>query len=206
MANRLLPFRLTSPHDELSHFALANAYINENITGAGLGDAGVFVSVASGNLNLDPVTFTSNSYLGKTDYPYVGFNAYPEITLKVRPAASGDIKPLGITLVQTAKYDENGQKLLYYREKAESMQVALPGESTKILTKGIVTVTSSAVDGSLSVNGGIKLSANSGKVTGCALSDSACFGMVLGTGSRGANGANVADAYSGAFYQVKFGA
>jgi hypothetical protein len=205
MANRLHPYRNVDPHDEISNFALADAFVNDNITGSGFGDAGVFVTVASGNLSLDPITFTSNSYLGKTDFPMVAWNKYPEITLKVRPAASGDITPLGITLTQTARYDENGQKLLYYREKADAMQVAVPGESVKIATRGIFTVFASAVDGTLTAGAGFKLSATSGKITGCANSDSASLGLVLGAGSRGANGANIPDAYSGAYYQIKLG-
>lgn len=205
MSNRLAPFRNVDPHDEISHFALANEYVNSNVTGVGFGDAGIFVTVASGNLSLDPVTFTANPYLGNTDYPYVGFNAYPEITLKVRPAASGDITPLGITLTQTAEYDENGQKLLYYREKADAMQISLPGESVKIATRGTFTLFASAVDGVLTPGAGFKLSATSGKITGAANSDSASLGLVLGSGTRGANGAPINDAYSGAFYQIKLG-
>lgn len=205
MSTRIHPDRTVAPHDEISHFALADEYVNSNITGVGFGDAGIFVTIASGNLSLDPVTFTSNPYLGKTDYPFVGFNAYPEITRKVRPAASGDITPLGITLTQTAEYDENGQKLLYYREKADAMQIALPGESVKIATRGIFTLFASAVDGVLTPGASFKLSATSGKITGAANSDSAALGLVLGSGTRGANGAPIADAYSGAFYQIKLG-
>lgn len=205
MAKRIAPFRVVAPHDEISHFALAASYVNSNITGTGFGDAGVFVTVASGNLSLDPITFTSNSYLGKVDYPYVGWNKYPEITLKVRPAASGDVIPLGITLTETAEYDENGQKLLYYREKADAMQVSVPGESVKIATRGIFTLFGSAVDGTLTPGAGFKLSATSGKITGCANTDSASLGLVLGSGSRGSNGAPQADAYSGAYYQIKLG-
>lgn len=205
MAKRIAPFRNVDPHDEISNFALDNAYVNNNITGTGFGDAGIFVTVASGNLSLDPITFATNSYLGKTDYQYVGFNKYPEITLKVRPAASGDVTPLGITLTETAQYDENGQKLLYYREKADAMQVSLPGESVKIATRGTFTLFASAVDGVLTPAAGFKLSATSGKITGCANTDSASLGLVLGSGSRGANGGPITDAYSGAYYQIKLG-
>lgn len=205
MAQRLHPFRNVDPHDEITDFSLGNAYVNSNITGSGFGDAGIFVTVLSGDLNLDPVTFVSNSYLGKTDFPNVGYNMYPEISLKVRPAASGDIAPLGITLNQTAEYDENGQKLLYYRDKADAVQAVVPGETVKIATRGTFTLFQSAVDGTLTPGAGFKLSATSGKITGCANSDSANLGMVLGTGTRGANGAPMVDVYSGAFYKIKLG-
>lgn len=202
MADRIIPLNIDE-HDVIAHYALASDYKNSNITGTGFGDRGVFVTVVSGNLSLDPVTFTTNSYLGKTDYPWVGFNKYPEVTLKVRPAASGDIGCLGITLNQTAEYDENGQKLLYYKDKADAMQVRLPGESVKIATRGIFTIFANGVDGVLTPAAGFKLSATSGKITGCANSDSAKLGLVLGSGTRGANGAPLTDAYSGAFYQIK---
>jgi hypothetical protein len=186
-------------------FALEDASVNENITGFGAGDAGVFVKVAAGNLDLDPVTYGSNSYLGKTDYPFVGSNAYPSVSLKVAPAASGDIKPLGITLFETAKFDENGEKLLYYKQKAMDYQALLPGQAVPVATRGVFTVSSRAYDGTLSVGAGFKLSATAGKITGAALTDSAAIGSVLATGSRGANGATIADTFSGNYAIIKLG-
>ena len=41
MAKRIAPFRNVDPHDEISNFALDNAYVNNNITGTGFGDAGI---------------------------------------------------------------------------------------------------------------------------------------------------------------------
>ena len=120
MATRLLPFRQYDDQDVINLYALADAAVNESVTGVGSGDAGVFVKVSAGNFDLDPVSYATDSYLGKTDYPFVGANSYPSVNLKVTPAASGDTTNcLGITLRQTAKFDENGEKLLYYRQKAE---------------------------------------------------------------------------------------
>lgn len=205
MGKRLLPFRQYNEHEVINMFALEDASVNENITGFGAGDAGVFVKVSAGNLDLDPVTYGSNSYLGKTDYPFVGSNAYPSVSLKIAPAASGDIKPLGITLFETAKYDENGEKLLYYKQKAMDNQVLLPGQAVPVATRGVFTLSSRAYDGALTVGAGFKLSATAGKVTGAALSDSAVLGSVLATGSRGANGATIADSFSGNYAIIKLG-
>ena len=205
MGKRLLPFRQYNEHDVVNMFALDDAHINDNITGYGAGDAGVFVKVSAGNLDLDPVSYTTDSYLGKTDYPFVGANSYPKVNLKIAPAASGDIKPLGITLFETAKYDENGQKLLYYPQKAVDHQVLLPGQSVPVATRGVFTLSSRAFDGTLTVGSSFKLSANSGKITGAAYTDSAAIGTVLATGSRGSNGATLPDTYSGNYAIIKLG-
>lgn len=185
MATRLLPFRQYDDNDVINMYALADAAVNDNVTGVGSGDAGVFVKVSAGNFDLDPVSYATNSYLGKTDYPFVGANSYPSVNIKVTPAASGDTTNcLGITLRQTAKFDENGEKLLYYRQKAEELMCVLPGQAVPVATRGMFSVGAIAIDGTLTVGSGFKLSANAGKVTGCAHSDAGKLGLVLGTGSR----------------------
>jgi len=55
MGKRLLPFRQYNEHDVINMFALEDASVNENITGFGSGDAGVFVKVSAGNLVLIPL-------------------------------------------------------------------------------------------------------------------------------------------------------
>ena len=191
MATRLLPFRQYDDNDVVNMYALVDAAINDSVTGVGSGDAGVFVKVASGNFDLDPVTYATNSYLGKTDYPFVGANQYPSVNLKVTPAASGDTTNcLGITLRQTAKTDENGEKLLYYRQKAEELMCVLPGQSVPVATRGIFSLGKNAFGGgtltgnNLFVGSGIKLSATQGNITGCTMSDAGKIGIILGTGTR----------------------
>ena len=180
-------------------YALVDAAVNESTTGVGTGDAGVFVKVSAGNFDLDPVSYATDSYLGKTDFPHVGANQYPSVNLKVTPAASGDLTNcLGLTLRQTAKTDENGEKLLYYRQKAEELMCVLPGQAVPVATRGIFSLSANALDGVLTVGSGFKLSANGGKVTGCAHSDAGKLGIVLGTGSR-ASLTSVTDAYAGNF-------
>ena len=205
MANRLLPFRQYDEHDVVNMYALVDAAVNENVTGVGTGDAGVFVKVSAGNFDLDPVSYATDSYLGKTDYPFIGANSYPKVNLKVTPATSGDLTNcLGLTLRQTAKFDENGEKLLYYRQKAEELMCVLPGQAVPVATRGVFTLGPSAIDGTLTVGSGFKLSANSGKVTGCAHTDDGKLGVILGIGSRSplTSTANLNDQFSGVFAVV----
>ena len=210
MGKRLLPFRQYNEHDVVNMFALEDSVLSatQSITEYHSGDAGVFVKISNGNLDADPVTYGSNAYLGKTDYPFVGSNGYPSVSLKITPAASGDIRPLGLTLWETAKYDENGEKLIYYPQKAHENQVLLPGQSVPVATKGIFTVTSRAFDGNLTVGAPFTLSANAGKITGQAATYSgplAVLGTVLATGSRTSVGATIPDLYAGNYAVIKLG-
>ena len=199
MAIRLLPFRQYNEFDVVNMYALVDAAVNESTTGVGTGDAGVFVKISDGNFDNDPVSYASDSYLGKTDYPHIGVNQYPKVNLKVTPAASGDLTNcLGITLRQTAKTDENGEKLIYYRQKAEELMCVLPGQAVPVATRGIFSLASTAIDGTLTVGSGFKLSANGGKITGCAHSDAGKLGLVLGTGSR-TSLTSVTDQFAGNF-------
>jgi len=84
-------------------------------------------------------------------------------------------------------------------------QVLLPGQAVPVATRGVFTVSARAYDGTLSVGGGFKLSATAGKITGAALTDSAAIGTILATGSRGANGATIADTFSGNYAIIKLG-
>lgn len=186
MALRILPFRQYNETDVINMFALDAAFVNESTTGTSNGDAGVFVTVSSGNLNLDTITFdnTYASYLGKTDYAFVGNNFYPRVTLSVKPATSGDAL-LGLTLNQTAKTDENGEKLLYYPQKAAELQAVLPGQSVPVATRGFFTITDAAYVGAITIGGGLKLpNGVSGRLTGCAITDPTRVALVMATGSR----------------------
>jgi len=143
MALRLLPFRQYAEQDVINMFALQSSDINQITTGAGSGDAGVWVKVTQGGLNDGPTTYDNQygSYLGMdpSAVPYVGRDQYPRVTTEVGVAHSGDAA-IGVTLYQTAKEDENGQKLLYYPQKKLETQSVLPGESVPVLKRGIITV------------------------------------------------------------------
>ena len=148
MSIRILPFRQYSDHDVVNLYALDNNSVLDATTDVGSGDAGVFVTITDGNFNNDPVTYQTNSYLGDSSFPFLGTTEmYPEVNLKVNAATSGQ-KPLGITLLQTAKNDENGEKLLYNPTKQTELQAALPGQAVPIATRGIFTLSSSGFDGS----------------------------------------------------------
>ena len=203
MTLRILPFRQYDENDVVNLFALAPGKENDSTTesDAGDGDAGVFVTVASGNFGKDPIEYTTNSYLGKTDYPFVGRNQYPSVTLKCTPAVADGPPPLGLTLLQTAKNDENGEKLLYNPQKRAELQAVLPGQAVPILTKGIVTLTADACATHFTthtVGTGVKISAESGKLTGCRPdTDTAKVGIIIGTGDRTAQTENDQFAGSG---------
>ena len=207
MGLKILPFRQYDDHDVVNLYRVADGMVLDNTTDAGSGDAGTFVKVSAGDFSADPVAYAADSYLGKTDYPFVGRNQYPKVSLQVEPAGAGDV-PLGITLLQTAKADENGEKLLYNPQKAAELQAALPGEAVPIATKGIFTLATSAfqgaVGGDLAIGSGIKASTG-GTVTGCLPTDDACFGTILGTGNRDqANSNGIVDQFSGEYLVFKF--
>jgi hypothetical protein len=210
MALRILPFRQYSDHNVVNMYSVLEFDVLDSTTGTGGGDAGVFVSVQDGNFDNDPITYQNRSYLGDTSYPFLGTNEmYPEVNLKVTGATSGT-KPLGLTLLQTAKDDENGEKLLYNPTKQVELQACLPGQAVPILTKGIVTLSSDAFDGTLPDNAytpgsGIAMShTNAGLVTGQVRTDGIhIFGHVLGTGNR-SNVGITTDQFSGDYIVVSF--
>jgi len=208
MALRILPFRQYSDHDVVNMYAVVSADVLTSTTDTGAGDAGVFVKVSDGNFDNDPVTYQTNSYLGKTEYPFVGTtDMYPEVNLKITGATSGEI-PLGMTLYQTAKNDENGEKLLYNPQKQEELQAMLPGQAVPVATKGIFTLAASAFDGgvaSYAPGKGIRTSLlNAGKLTGALRADGIhVFGHVLGTGTRTSVGPTT-DQFSGDYIVVSF--
>jgi hypothetical protein len=147
MAIRLLPFRQYNEHNVINLFAYdavgAPAALSDPFTN-GDNDAGVFVTITNGNMDLDPVVYETNSYLGKTDYPHIGRDQYPVVPLKYQ-AATGGQQVLGVTLKQTLTHDENGEKLLYYPQKALEMSALLTGQAVPVLTKGLVTLNETAV-------------------------------------------------------------
>ena len=210
MSLRILPFRQYSDHDVVNLFALEDGMVLDSTTGTSQGDAGVFVKVSAGNFDNDPITYQTNNYLGDTSYPFLGTTEmYPQVNLKVTGASSGE-KPLGITLFQTAKNDENGEKLLYNPTKQTELQAMLPGQAVPIATKGIFTLSKDALGGgalntSTKIGSGVKIAqetADIGKVTGCLATDSASFGTIIGTGTR-SNVGITTDQFSGDYIVVK---
>src|SRR6056300_1767621 len=139
MGLKILPFRQYDEHDVVNLYRVADGMVLDSTTGAGSGDAGTFVKVSAGDFSADPVSYGTDSYLGKTDYPFVGRNQYPKVSLQVEPAGAGDI-PLGITLLQTAKKDESvfffKQKTAYEISECDwSSECALPISSRRRQTR-----------------------------------------------------------------------
>ena len=195
MANRLLPFRQYNEHDVVNLFSLDTSSLTlADMTHASNGDwdAGVIVSVTNGDMTQEPIangTAQLQSYLGKTDYPHVGGNSYPEVPLKVSAADGALVDPdvshaLGVTLRQTIAFDENGEKFLYYKQKLLELYGVLPGEAVPVLSKGIITVAQSGVVGNLIVGQPVHIGAgaNAGKFVINAANRKA--GICIGVGDR----------------------
>jgi len=207
MALRLLPFRQYNEQDVVNVFALESDLALTGTQADGEGSNGVFVKITNGNFNQDVVTYSNDSYLGQSSLPFVGSDMYPSNPLTLSGAAAGDL-PLGLTLNQTAKADENGEKLLYNTTKKEELQAVLPGQTVPVATKGIFTLAAEAFDGAASaytVGTGIAISAtNVGKIDAAVPTDGATFGTVLGTGSRASQG-GLTDQFAGEYIVVKIG-
>jgi hypothetical protein len=158
MAIRLLPFRDYDEHEVVNLFKSAgnlDDFIDlsdADKRSTKQGDAGVFVKVSAGNLNdgssdWDPVDVTSNptSLLGKTDYPHVGRNTYPQASLSVEPVSAATDPCLGVTLRQTVARDELGENLLYNPIKKDELYGVLPGEAVPVLSRGLISLTDDAI-------------------------------------------------------------
>lgn len=167
MANRLLPFRQYNEHFVVNLFSLdladptstGGTAAPADLSGfthaaSGSHDAGVLIKPSAGSdlgagyagsgTNTGKGSNILNGYMGKTDYPHVGRNVNPEAFGKFQVAGGTDTV-LGVTLNQTLAFDENGEKLLYYRQKLLEHQGVLPGEVVPVLTKGIITVAESGI-------------------------------------------------------------
>lgn len=188
MALRLLPFRQYSDNDVINLYA--NQDVDESPSTNGNGSAGVLVKVLSGNMNKDIHDLIDSSYLGKTDYPFLGADKYPTVPLRCKAATTGTAV-IGVTLRQTVKNDENGEKLIYNPVKRDELQAVLSGQAVPVASKGLFTFDEAAYEkdanfapGNLAV-----VSANEGKMTGVSHEDLAnstysVVGTILGTGNR----------------------
>lgn len=198
MAIRLLPFRDYDEHDVVNLYRMDGAKgdfidLSDGTRRSNVkGDAGVFVKVKNGALNpangdWDPVDIATNpaSLLGKTDYPHVGRNVYPQATLTVQPTEASEGKTqqvLGITLRQTVEKDENGENLLYNPIKKDELFGVLPGEAVPVLSKGMVTLNSAAIEGAPAVGDALVPSPHSdGVASGIAYSSVGNNDNVIGT-------------------------
>ena len=160
MAKRILPYRDYSEHDVLNLFSLdtsteAAGFAGWTEVASGDHDSGVVVKVKTGELPGDlPGGLSEHAsgdelrkYLGASPTSaHIGYNAYPYNGMTVEPAGVGDVA-VGITLRETLAYDENGEKLLYYKQKLDEAQAVLPGQTVPVLTRGLVLLSGDAITG-----------------------------------------------------------
>lgn len=177
---RLLPNRSINEKDVINGYSF-----NSNS-----GEAGTFVKVSAGNLNLDPVEygdfgpFANSLGNAKSQYPYV-----PQ---KVTAAGTGDAGLIiGMILRDVREVDENGEKLLYYPQKKQDLQCVLSGEAVPIASRGVVEINVRGLAGGVCPNvGDAAVVVADGKVTGVAFSAlttgqrNVMVGTFIGTGSR----------------------
>lgn len=191
MAKRILPYRDYSEHDVVNLFSLdTSAYTIANAkSDAAAGnafDSGVVVSVSAGALPGEVSELRAAStnalreYLGASfDTAHIGFNGYPENGMTVAPAAAGG-RGLGITLRETLAFDENGEKLLYYKQKLDEAQGVLPGQTVPVLTRGLVLLSGDGIVGTPGAGTPLEIGAN-GKLQ--AQASGVVVGTVLATGT-----------------------
>ncbi len=174
---KLLPFRSFNEQDINQQFALS-----------GTGEAGLFVAISAGNMD-DQHNWDFTNSPGAT-YDRISSFTY-DVKTKVRPVTSGDTKfnTLGVTLFNVALTDENGEKYLYYKQKAIENNVIQSGKAMPVLTKGLVTLGSGAYNGTPAI-GSVIIPSNTvaGAVDVLAVASVAnkdqILGKVIGTGSK----------------------
>jgi len=105
-------------------------------------------------------------YLGASfGSAHIGYNAYPSNGMTVEAATSGDDGIIGITLRETLAYDENGEKMLYYKQKLDEAQGVLPGQTVPVLSRGLVLLDVTAFESGGEPAVGNPLFASAGKLT-----------------------------------------
>lgn len=182
MALRILPFRQYDENDVINLYSLDET-IPADPSADGVNAAGVVVKITAGVMGDGVISLEDNTYLGKKYSAPVGQNKYPSNPLKVKAADNTSDSALGITLRQTLSHDENGEKLLYYRLKADELQAVLPGETVPVLTKGVVTLSADAVSGVLVAGDKLQVAA-AGKLKKHADAGMPFVGKVLAVGER----------------------
>lgn len=205
MAIRLLPFRDYDEHDVVNLFKSAGTLeqfidlSHADRRSTPQGDAGVFVKVSAGTLNADGTSWDpididaktgANSLLGKTDYPNVAKNFYPEAALSFAPLDGPTDECIGITLRQTVARDELGENLLYNPVKKDELFGVLPGEVVPVLSKGMISITADAFEGgTIGAVGQVLIGAANGQVSATTrdaaiAANAQVLGKILAVGHR----------------------
>tara|TARA_Y100000592_G_scaffold79732_2_gene125808 strand:- start:2124 stop:2768 length:645 start_codon:yes stop_codon:yes gene_type:complete len=211
MAIRLLPYRQYDEADVFNAYYMYTTQGIENPDTQGNNAAGVVVHVGAGNLNDDPVNLTEGAGEDprKQHASPIGRNGIPVAQGYVVATAANNVRPIGITLNQTLKFDENGEPLLYNPTKLTELQAVLPYQAVPVVSKGIFTLTEDAFITGHTYAPGTKLGfgiqgnqagllVNYDEQPSFALGDAYSVGTIIGTGSRAAG-----DGYAGNYYMVK---
>ena len=185
MAKRILPYRDYSEHDVVNLFALevtGETLADFKSNGTGDFDAGVVVAVSAGALpgEVSELRATTpdnlRDYLGASfSGAHIGFNGYPANTGMTVAPADGSARALGITLRETLAFDENGEKMISYKQKLDEAQGVLPGQTVPVLSKGLVLLSASAFASAPALGDDLEVSSTAGKL------ETATSGTVVGT-------------------------
>ena len=185
MAKRILPYRDYSEHDVVNLFALdvtGETLADFKSNGTGDFDAGVVVSVSAGALpgEVSELRATTpdnlRDYLGASfSGAHIGFNGYPANTGMTVAPADGSGRALGITLRETLAFDENGEKMISYKQKLDEAQGVLPGQTVPVLTKGLILLSGSAFASAPALGDDLEVSSTAGKL------ETATTGTVVGS-------------------------
>lgn len=210
MAKRLLPFRQYDEKDVINEFWMGYGSIGggddgiENPFLNGDNDDGVLVYPrVQNNLRWSSGASASgwspkshSSPIGRTGFFY---NSY------VQTVSTSGQTPIGITLRQTLKYDENGEPLLGRDTKLAELGAVLPYKEVPIATAGIFTLTASAFDAEVDVGDYLTWANDrTGKFIGFddvpafALLGRQPIAVVLAKGERSSG-----DAFPGKYYIIK---
>jgi len=198
MAKRILPYRDYSEHDVVNMFALdvtGETLADFKSNGTGDFDAGVVVSVTAGALpgEVSELRATTpdnlRDYLGASfSGAHIGFNGYPANTGMTVAPADGTGRALGITLRETLAFDENGEKMISYKQKLDEAQGVLPGQSVPVLTKGLILLSASAFASAPALGDDLEVSSTAGKLE--TASSGTVVGSVLAIGEDSDNSSN----------------
>jgi len=125
--NRFYPLQDIDEHQVISLFSTLQT---------GLG--GVLVKIVTGAANPQNADGWSNAPVGAAVANAISYRY--ETKMKVTPTVSGDTSynALGLTLLSTLEYDENGIPLRYNDERAREIGAVRSGETVPIVTKATI--------------------------------------------------------------------
>jgi hypothetical protein len=172
MATKLHPFRQYNENDVINLFTFDGTTV----------DAGRLVKLDASNqwtglgsddyVDLGSDTGNSYSNVVSTQYSLKG---------KLDLAGLGDAA-LGMTIMEMASTDENGEKLLYNPRKAAEMGVVIPGQAIPVASRGvfILNASESAWTGSTISAGTVLYGAAAGIISSTSGGGAVACGVALG--------------------------